>query len=144
MSISAARRVVQRCVITDWHPTVNPNQRTNHWSVARKRHDIDAQTAWATAKQAGWAFVPGKVRLTIVLVYKKRPLPDQDNLVARVKGCVDGLRDVQMAAIQKGHMDPRAGRGFFHDDSPEYLELVVRAEVRPEVKCVELELESIE
>ena len=135
--------VKQWCTIEDWHPTTNPNQRTSHWSVGRKRHYVDAQTAWATAKQAGWVFIAGKVRLTVTLVYKKKPLPDHDNAVARCKGIVDGLRNHPSPWIK-----PRPGYpmlsgllGFFEDDSPEWLELEVRAVVEPGVKATRLELE---
>jgi len=129
----------QTLTIPAWHPKTNVNgsNARRHWSVIRKNHDIDRDMAWAAAKQAGWVFVPGKVRLTITLVYPKRPLPDTDNAYSKIKGCLDGLH-CHGCIHQMQHI------GFFRDDSAEHLELIVRAEVVPGCKQTKIELEAVE
>jgi hypothetical protein len=141
--------MIQRCTITDWHPTMNPNGGTPHRMVQHKRHEIDSGTAWSTAKHAGWTFVPGKVRLTITLVYAVNRLPDKDNAYARCKGVVDGLK-----LHPSPWLKPRAEFapdeflnrpiGFFTDDKPELCELVVEAIVQKGKKETRLVLEVVE
>jgi Holliday junction resolvase RusA-like endonuclease len=132
----------QTLTITDWHPTVNPNRNSSrgaHWAVARKKHRIDRDMAWASARQAGWEFMSGKVRLEIVFVYPRTVRVDADNLVARCKGLIDGL---------KSRDHPQAGHGsrggFFEDDDTTHLDLHVSARVEKGVKATEISLESID
>ena len=135
----------QELVIRDWHPRTNPNgdNARRHWSVIRRNHDIDRDMAWASAKQAGWVFVPGRVKLTITLVYPRNTLPDTDNAYAKVKGLIDGLKHEGMVKPGVGWWESAAAglRGFFTDDSTEWLELEVRAIVEKGCKAVRIELE---
>src|SRR5437868_5844915 len=89
MTVSPGRQTV---VIHHWHPTTNPNGSHLHWATHQKKHDIDCDVAWACARQAGWEFVPGRVKLTITMVYPRKYRVDADNLAARCKGLIDGLR----------------------------------------------------
>lgn len=141
----------QTLTITDWHPTMNPNGRNSsrgaHWAVARKKHQIDRDMAWASARQAGWEFVPGKVRLNIVFVYPHTVHVDPDNLTARCKGLIDGLKTHQ-ASRPKGSTIRAVAlpvrRGFITDDTTQYLDLHVSARTEKGVKAIEITLESIE
>lgn len=83
--------------------------------------------------------MPGKVRLTIVLVYPRKYRVDADNLVAKCKGLIDGLKCPGMGrdCVKFHH------KGFFYEDSTVWLELVVRAEVEPGVKATRITLESV-
>ncbi len=137
--------MIQTVTITDWHPTMNPNGGHGHWSKQHRKHEIDSGTAWATAKHAGWKFVPGKVRLTITLVYAINRLPDPDNAVAKCKGLIDGLKQHQSKWIkpQPGYEFLAGPLGFFTDDSPEYCEIVVQAVYEKGKKEVRLSLESL-
>ena len=130
----------QECTITDWRPTMNPNGSHGHWATQKKKHDVDRDTAWASAKHAGWKFIPGRVKLTITLVYSKKPLPDIDNCYAKVKGLIDGLKCQTQVWF---HDDKDCGE-FFTDDSPEWLDLSVTAVMEPGVKATRLVLESTE
>lgn len=85
--------------------------------------------------QAGWTAVAGRVRLTIVLVYPRKYRVDADNLAARCKGLLDGLKS--------DHKHNQGRLGWFADDSTEWLDLVVRAEVRPGQKATEITLEPV-
>lgn len=118
---------VQTLTITDWlPPPVLNGSRQKHWAVLRKEADVAKKMAWAAARQARWTFVPGKVRLTVVFVFGVKRARDTDNTTARAKHLIDGLK-----------------KEFFHDDSTEWLELVVRAEVRRGVKQTVISLEPI-
>jgi hypothetical protein len=138
--------VIQTAVINGWHPTMSANGSHGHWATRQKKHDIDRDTAWATAMQAGWVFVPGRVRLTIVLVYPQRygRGMDADNAVARCKGLIDGLKGFEAKHLPLVGVTldrPTRRKGYFEDDSTDWLELVVRAEVEPGVKATRLTLE---
>lgn len=126
----------QSLTITDWHPTTSANARGN-WRMTHKRHHVDRDMAWASAMQAGWTFVGGKVRLTIVLVYPRKYHVDADNLVAKCKGLIDGLRKEDISTRDLRH-------GYFTDDDTEHLDLVVRAEVEKGVKATRITLESLD
>jgi hypothetical protein len=139
----SASVTVQRVVVPSWHPTTSPNGSHGHWAAHNKRHHIDRDMAWARAMQAGWTFVPGKVRLTIVFVYPRKVRVDSDNLVARCKGLIDGLKRHEGLMGQGRTAAYVRRQGFFTDDSTEYLELVVRAETQPGVKQLEIELEAL-
>lgn len=99
----------QTVTITDWLPTMSANGSHGHWSKARKAHEIDMQTAWASCKHAGWRKFNGKVRVTIILHFAVNRRRDVDNLHYRIKGCLDGIKE------------------FCVDDSAEWMELVVAA-----------------
>jgi hypothetical protein len=114
---------VQRCVIEGWLPEQTSNGQHGHWATRRGRLMRAQAKARTHALVAGWEPVAGRVRLEIVLVFPVRRQRDTDNLYARCKGVGDGLK----------------GR-FFRDDATAWLELVVRAEVRPGVKCTEITL----
>lgn len=100
----------QTVVIQDWLPTMSANRSHDHWAKIRKAHQIDSQTAWASAKYAGWQLFKGRVRVTITLYFASNRRRDIDNLYARVKGCVDGIKQ------------------FCFDDSSEWMELKVNAQ----------------
>jgi hypothetical protein len=136
---------IQRLTIRCWHPTTNPNGSNSkgHWSTIRRRHDVDRDMAWASARQAGWVFVPGKVRLTITFVYPRKYRIDADNLAARCKGLIDGLNSAARTQKIGGTMVRTLGPGFFTDDSTEWLDLHVDATVERGVKETRLTLESL-
>ena len=138
---------MQTLTITDWHPTMSANGSHGHWRTHQKKHDVDRDMAWAAARQANWEFVPGKVHLTVTLVYPRKYRVDADNLAARCKGLIDGLKGrsslngVRATMIVNGQLQPAFG--FFTDDSTEWLDLVVRAEVVKGVKATRLELRAV-
>jgi hypothetical protein len=118
---------VQTMAIPDWHPTMSANGSHGHWRTHQARHDADQRQGLRYAEHFGWTFMPGRVSLTITLVYPRTYRVDADNLAARCKGLIDGLR-------------LRKGRGFFTDDSTEWLDLYVKADVRKGVKATEITL----
>lgn len=123
--MSVASPLRQVATIPDWHPAQRLNSQTKrHWSAIQKQHDAEAQRAYWAAKAAGWTRLEGRVRLEIVFVYPRRYRVDADNLYARVKGILDGI---------KTH--------FFKDDSTEWLDLRVRARFGAP-KAVEMTLEA--
>lgn len=144
MSIAA---LAQTLVIPAWHPKTSPNNQKRHWRAVQQNHHHDRDMAWASAKHAGWTFVPGRVRLTITFVYPRKYRVDADNLVARCKGILDGLkgRGLSLTLLHtKGIRMADTRHGFFEDDSSDILELRVRSEVRPGCKATELVLEPIQ
>lgn len=115
---------MQELLIAAWHPTVNPNNGHMHWRTAKKRHDIDRDTAFGAATQAGWEFIPGRVKLTITLVYKRGVRSDPDNRTARAKGLIDGLKShVATQKLRGGGSWPVVRKAFFTDDNDKYLQL---------------------
>jgi hypothetical protein len=140
----ASTAAAQHMVIADWHPKSSPNNQKRHWRTVQKNHHIDRDMAWASAKHAGWQFVEGRVRLTITLVYPRKYRVDADNLAARCKGLIDGLKHhVPTLKVTVPHTGLDIRRGFFEDDSTEWLELLVRAEVRRGEKATEILLEAL-
>lgn len=127
--------------IDGWHPTSSPNAQNHHWRTRQKRHHADRDMAWASAKHAGWDFVQGRVRLTITLVYPRKYRVDADNMVARCKGLIDGLKSQSIARKQARYEIVEQRGGFFTDDSTEWLDLRVEAVVEPGVKATRLTLE---
>jgi Holliday junction resolvase RusA-like endonuclease len=115
---------VQRLVIQDWLPAQIANSHLN-WREHRKRLKAAQVMAWASARQAGWVPLVGRARLTITLVFRTQRRRDTDNLYARVKGVVDGLKE------------------WFVDDDTDHLELIVRSEVRRGQRATEITLEGI-
>lgn len=126
MTSSSRAQGTQSLTIVGWLPAQLANSHLSPWEV-RKRRQAAKTMAWTAAKQAGWRFVPGKVHLTVTLVFSVNRKRDTDNLYARVAGLVNGLK-----------------RDFFTDDSTDYLDLVVRADVRKGVKQTEITLEPAE
>lgn len=111
--------------IDGWLPEQLANGPHGHWSTRQKKLKAAQTMVWASAKHADWKRVEGRARLTIVLVFSNHRRRDADNLHTRVKGCVDGLRE------------------WLVDDSTDWLELIVRAEVRPGERAVEMTLEAL-
>lgn len=125
----------QSLTIHDWHPATSANRSHDHWRKTQKAHHADRDIAWSCAMQAEWQPVAGRVLLTIVLVYPRLYRMDADNLAAKCKGLIDGLK----SDYRNNH-----GRlGWFADDSTEWLDLVVRAEVQKGVKQTRITLEPI-
>lgn len=124
--VTDASKKVQTATIQGWHPEYRLNGGHKHWATVHRLKRDDARQAFYAAKMAGWERIEGRARLTVVLSYPRGVLPDQDNLTACVKGCVDGLKGPD---------------GYFQDDSPKWLELVVRAVRGP--KGTEMTLEPV-
>lgn len=114
----------QHLTIEDWLPDqISNGSIKSNWRKVAKAKKAAKTMAWASAKQAGWEFVPGRVRLSIVYVFSVNRTRDTDNLYARSIGLVNGLKGT-----------------FFEDDSTDVLDLVVTAEVRRGVKATEITL----
>lgn len=123
----------QKLTIEGWvPPPVLNGSRQRHWSTLRAEAQAVKTRVWLAARAAGWVFVPGKVRLTVVFVFPNHRRRDIDNLTARCKHLIDGLKP-------RGVIYP----GYFTDDSIDLLDLSVRAEVRPGVTATELTLEAV-
>jgi len=102
-------------VIPHWLPDpVLNGSRQRHWASLRKQALVAQRRTWEFATAAGWKRQTGKVKLTVTLVFDVRRRRDTDNLYARAKHCVDGLKG-----------------SFFEDDDTEHLELHVLAEHGP-------------
>lgn len=132
----------QRLVIPNWHPQTSANRSHDHWRKVQRAHHADRDMAYVVANASGWKPVRGRVRLAITLVYPRKYRVDADNLAARCKGLIDGLRDRKPSGTWMAGLGNV--RGFFTDDSTEWLDLHVRAEVRPGVKQTEITLEPIQ
>lgn len=118
----------QELVIRDWLPPQVTNQsRQRHWATVSREVAGVKLVVWGAAKNAGWRPVIGKAQLTVVFVHHVKRRRDTDNTYARAKHVVDGLVE----------------GGWLRDDSTEWLDLVVRAEVRPGVRQTELLLEAL-
>jgi Holliday junction resolvase RusA-like endonuclease len=117
----------QRLTIVGWLPEPLANGQHGHWSTRQKKLEAAQQRTWISARYWDWKPIVGRARVTVTLVFPQNRRRDTDNLYARVKGVVDGL--------VKG--------GWIVDDSTEWLELIVRAEVRPGQKAMELFLEPL-
>lgn len=122
-----AAGAVQRLVIHQWLPESLANGQHGHWSTRQRKLHRAQRTVWLYAWNARLTAISGRAKVTIVLVFPVKRRRDQDNLHSRVKGVLDGL--------VKGH--------WLVDDSTEWLELEVRAEVRPGVKQTEITLEAL-
>ncbi len=118
----------QSLIIPNWHPAQAINgPKGLHWSAAKARHESEAQIAYVAARLAKWVFLEGRVQLNVTFVYPRHYKPDQDNLTARLKGVIDGL---------KMH--------FFTDDSMDFLYIHMNLpRIERGVKQLELELETI-
>jgi hypothetical protein len=139
--------VRQTLTITGWHPQWNPNGTGNrsHWATLQRRKRVDEDTVWSAARQANWEFLEGRVKLSIVFVYARPVRVDTDNLYARVKGCVDGLRmQYHTGGFPRGAERAIKRKGFFEDDDVTHLDLHVEARTEKGVKATEITLESLE
>lgn len=137
-------QAAQVLTINDWLPEQLANGPHSHWSVRQRKLNAAQVMVWSAARMANWQPVTGKARLTITFVFPQRRARDVDNLYSRAKGCIDGLKTHTLSA-GRGKARAQVMRpGWIVDDSIEYLELRVLAEVRPGVKCVEMMLEGIE
>lgn len=136
------RATRQELTITNWHPTTSANRSHDHWRKIQRAHHADRDMAWASAMQAGWEFVPGKVLLTVVLVYPRLYRMDADNLAAKCKGLIDGLKAGHAPEGRKFIAGFGNVKGWFEDDDTEHLDLIVRAEVSKGVKETRLTLEA--
>lgn len=117
-----------RCVIEDWLPAPTMNgSRQKHWATLKKQADITKQTVWASCRQAGWTHIGDgapKQRLIVTFVFGVKRRRDLDNLYARAKHVVDGIKP------------------FIVDDDMEHLDLRVQGEVQPGRRATILELEE--
>ncbi len=132
-------RMIQTAVIKDWHPSTNPNRRTSHWSVARKRHLVDRDTTCGALDLQRLTKITTRARLTIELVYPRNRLPDTDNAYARCKGVIDALKPHE-------HIQGRPAfsikcSGYIVDDSPEWLDPHVVPIYEKGVKATRITLE---
>ncbi len=119
----------QTLEIPGWLPEPLANVSGDHWRKREKKLRNAQTVVWVAAKQAGWAPVTGRAKLTITLVFGVQRRRDTDNLYARVKGCVDGLKPHPAATAQFKQALVIDSPGWITDDDTEHLELVVRAEV---------------
>ena len=125
--VQDALPVAQTLVIKDWLPAPLSNGPHGHWSERARKLKAAQIMVWACGKQEGLQPIAGRARCTITLVFSVPRRRDTDNLYARVKGVVDGL--------VKG--------GWLQDDSTDYLDLHVRAEVKARTKETRIELEPV-
>lgn len=117
--------MTQQLVIERWLPEAISNGSHGHWSVKRAKLREAQDMAYASAREAGWQRIDGKVHLAIHYVFPDRRRRDLDNLVARSKGVIDGLKE-----------------HFFEDDSMDVLTLEVSAAVEPKRKALVVTLEA--
>lgn len=120
----AAGVTTQTLFINDWLPEPLTNVSGDHWRKREKKLKAAQIMVWAAAKQFGLMPIPGRVKLTITLVFTINRRRDTDNLYARCKGLIDGL--------VKG--------GWITDDSTDLLNLTVCAVVETR-KGTRLEME---
>ena len=113
---------VQRLRIAGWLPAQVANGSHGHWSTRRGIYQRAKLGAYVAALDARWRPVRGRARLDIVLVFPQHRRRDTDNLYARCKGLVDGIKP------------------FIVDDATEWLELHVSARVEPGRRAVEMTL----
>ncbi len=120
----------QSLVIQGWvPPPVLNGSRQRHWTVLRKEAQMVKDTVWASAKQAGWRYVGDdapRQKLTVTFVFPSHRRRDIDNLYARAKHLVDGIKP------------------FIVDDDSEHLDLEVRAVVERGMKETRIELRQAE
>ncbi len=129
-SRAALLATVQTLTIQGWvPPPVLNGSRQRHWSVLRREAQMVKDTVWASAKQAGWHYVGAdapKQKLTVTFVFPSQRRRDVDNLYARAKHLLDGIKP------------------FIVDDDSEHLDLEVRAVVERGVKATQIELRQAE
>jgi len=119
--------MTQKLVIPNWLPPPVLNvSRQRHWApVSREIREI-VRLVYVSAIEARWKPIgrdAPRQRLTVVFVFPMRRRRDVDNLYARAKHCVDGIKP------------------FLVDDDSEHLDLIVKAETVPGVKQTQLTLE---
>jgi Holliday junction resolvase RusA-like endonuclease len=114
------------CTIEGWLPEAIANGAHGHWAVkAKKLADARRHAFWHVT-EARWKGIKTKARLEITYVFPNRRRRDTDNLFARSKGLVDGVKHLLV------------------DDDTEHLELLVRAEVQHGRKATILTLTEIQ
>jgi len=118
---------VQTLVIPAWLPEQVANGPHGHWSTRQKKLGNAQLVTWSAAKNARWIPVTGRAKLTVTFIFPVRRRRDIDNLYARAKGVVDG--------VKRG--------GWIVDDSSEWLDLSVLAEVEPGLRATVLKLEPL-
>ena len=119
--------MVNTVVIPDWLPEALANGAHGHWATRNKKLKAAQVMVWASAKHAGLQRVEGRAKLTLTFVFPVKRRRDTDNLYSRAKGCVDGL----------------VHGGWIKDDSIEWLDLHVVAEVDPGRKATRFELVEV-
>lgn len=144
-TITVSTPAVHRLVIPGYHPPQRLNsQSKRHWAVIQAEHDEAAYLAYRWARINGWKHIEGRVRLTITLVYPRHYRTDADNLHARCKGLLDGLKDQPARKVRRGagYVILPAERRFFEDDCTDVLDLQVRTRVEKGERYTEMELEA--
>lgn len=111
--------------INNWLPEQISNGSHGHWSTRQKKLEHAAALVWVEARAAGLKAVPGKVHVHVHFVFPEKRRRDVDNLTARCKGVLDGLK-----------------RGFIDDDSMDVMTLEVSAEVERGRKALVVTLEA--
>lgn len=117
----------QSLVIPAWLPEQVANARHAHWGQRYTQLKHAQVTVWAAAMRAKWRPIKGRAKLTVTFIFPQQRRRDVDNLYARAKGVVDG--------VKRG--------GWIVDDDSAHLDLVVRAEVQHGVKATVLLLEPV-
>lgn len=81
-----------RELVLPWPPAaLSPNSRA-HWTARRAAMESSKRLAWASAQAAKWVIPAGpRAHLWIDFYPPTRRLPDDDNMLARVKGYRDGI-----------------------------------------------------
>lgn len=125
--VTTATPTIQSLQIEGWLPAPNANVSGDNWRKRQKRLKAAQIMVWATAKQAGWVPVHGRAKLTVILVFGVQRRRDTDNNYSRCKGLIDGL--------VKG--------GWLTDDSPDVLDLNVKAEVSKDWTGTRMTLEAL-
>ena len=117
--------MTQSLVIPNFLPAQLANGPHEHWATKQSKKREASSMVRMAAMLAKWTPVPGRVRLDITFVFPQKRRRDYDNLVARTKGLLDGLK----------------GR-WFEDDDLEHLDLHVTAIVEPKVKETRITLQE--
>ncbi|MDE2104304.1 MAG: hypothetical protein KGL39_44110 [Patescibacteria group bacterium] len=121
-------RVTQLIVIPNWLPAAIANGAHGHWGDKAEKLAEGRQLAHTYARFFGVQPIAGKARLTAEFVFPERRRRDADNLTARLKGVIDGLRDAKVLA----------------DDDTDHLEIAVKATVVPGTRELRLTLTEAE
>lgn len=140
--MTAIAAAVQHLEIVGWLPAPNSNVHADGWRKRQVRLKAAQVMVWAAAKQAEWTPVPGRAKLTVTFVFGQHRRRDTDNLYSRAKGLIDGLRGATPSTIG-GFPRTSARAGWIVDDSTEWLELVVKAEVSKEWNGTKITLEAL-
>lgn len=131
--------MIQTYFIRDWHPSLNPNQRSAHPMVEHKKHKTDLGTACGSLVFAKWQQMPGRAHLLVELVYPRNQLPDKDNAYARCKGIIDAVRPHEHR--ERGLLIKCSG--FVPDDADKWLDIEVRPVYEKGTKGVRLSMAAL-